>query len=243
MTTVVVEEQRNTVTISGDVVTVASVGIAGPAGADGADGAQGPQGTQGIQGEQGIQGIQGIGSIGVPVCPYIVGEYYDSALTSSPNPTTVGAIGRLEVYRHFAAASLRVDRMGVGVGTPVAGSFVRCMVYASGTDGWPAALVLQSPDIDTSVGGHREATVDFTFAAGTVYWLGTWQSAATSLRALPVVSIPPLRIHSTGDITYSTAVRQAFSFAGSPPNPWGFATSQLQPNHAPAVVRMRAAAL
>lgn len=173
------------------------------AGADGADGAFG----------------------GFPA--YVVGNYYDQAINGTTNVVAASATDRVELYPFRSAFDFKIDRIGFYITTGIAASNAKCLIYASGSDNWPDALILETGDIATTGAGFVEETVDHTFSKGVLYWIGRRTSANPSLRATSFAGCMPLGKTSTTTTTYLTMIRRSVTYATAAPDPWVFDSAEL----------------
>lgn len=247
-------------------------GPSGPAGSDGADGTPGTPGATGPTGPAGPPGADGAdapgdlllraeveeargwrGSLGDRLDTIsnfaspnaggvLVGAYYDAAFHGTAASTAGGAAGRLEIAPYYTSAGLRIDQIGVAVSTGVASATVRVLIYATGADGWPSDLLYESASLDCSSAGYKSVALDFTFEAGTQYWLGVHHSSTATLRAITQASLPNLGLGTSGAATgYTTMLRRTQTYASLAPTTWDAVSSaQMISNATMPSVRFRA---
>jgi hypothetical protein len=188
-------------------------------------------------GEAGADGAFG----GFPA--YVVGNYYDQAINGIGNAVLASAANRVELYPFRPAFDFKIDRIGLFATTGIAASNAKCLIYASGSDNWPDALILETGDISTATSStFTEATVDHTFSKGVLYWIGRRTSANPSLRATSFTGCMPLGKTSTTSTTYLTMIRRTVTYATAAPDPWVFDSADLT-NGSCTSMNMRAAAI
>lgn len=174
----------------------------------------------------------------------VVGRYYDNAFHSASGANLTGAVGRTDLSPYYTSVPLRIDEIGVLVGTAVAGALGRCCIYGSDANGWPDALLYEGPsNLDYSTTGFKAHSLDFTFESGRQYWLGHIHSSNAQLRSVPIASMVNLGISSGGATAYDTVLRRTLTFANPLPSSWGFISSDLASSNGTNSIRMRAAAL
>lgn len=172
----------------------------------------------------------------------VIGRYYDQALQASNGATSAGAANRVEMSPYITSQRLRIDEIGVAVSTAVAGSLMKCFIYASGASGWPDELVYEATtDLSGDATVFAAHTVDFTFDNGRKYWIGVRHSSTATLRAIINNSMANLGAVSANGSTYNTMLRDTLAYATPLPASWTFAEAQLAAG-SPTSIRMRAAA-
>ncbi len=173
----------------------------------------------------------------------VVGRYYDQALQASNGATSAGAADRVEMSPFITSQRLRIDQIGVAVSTAVAGSLMKCFIYASGANGWPDQLVYEAPtDLSGDATVYVAHSLDFSFDNGRKYWIGVRWTANTTIRAIPIASMGNLGLQSAAAAAYNTQLRDTIAFATPMPAIWTFAEAQLATGNPPSI-RMRAIAL
>lgn len=138
------------------------------------------------------------------------------------------------------ATTVTFNQLGVQVVTGNASTAVNIVVYASdATGGWPGTLLYSSGSVATT----SSSTYSFassslpTFTAGTLYWVGVLASGTS----------PNVRLWATSTGVHSGLetgiqnggehlIQQSGLTFASPPNPWGFAESQLVSGNPPVMV-------
>ena len=181
--------------------------------------------------------------IGAP----ITGRHYPiTGLPLALAPTTLaGAANRGDLSPWLCTRTITPAGLGVVVTTGVAAANLRVLVYASDADGWPTTLLWDSGSLTaTTSTQYREGTSGVpTFTKGVLYWLGVLHSSTATVRAVPLgaaVQIGGVGATATTANHGSIVRRTGLTFA-SPPNPWGFAASQVTNNIPPPAILVRAA--
>lgn len=174
----------------------------------------------------------------------IVGNYYDSAQNSTSAVNATAAADRVEMSPFITSNPLRIDQIGVLVNNAVASAVGKCFIYSSSTLGWPDQLLHEdSLDISFASTNYRSNTIDFTFEADRVYWLGVRNSSNPVIRHINTSSAYNFGCVSATSTEYFTVVRRTIAYATALPATWGFVTSDLVGGAAPPSIRIRAAAL
>lgn len=139
-------------------------------------------GGSGIAGVQNMLGnLQGTGSaFGIT-----------AALNASNNSTYATTATRLDVYPFIPNKSLVNCSLSINVTTLGAGVLSRVVIYGD-TNGFPGAKLYESADIDCSTTGTKTLLANFTFNAGTVYWLGLYSNGVTSLTGILSSALLPI---------------------------------------------------
>lgn len=172
----------------------------------------------------------------------VVGQYYDNSFQGTASSTLAGVANRLDLAPYYTSVDLPIDRLGVAVSTGVASAAGRACIYATGTDGWPAALLYYgSSDLDFSSTGMKEHTLTFTFLRGIQYWVGIHQSSTATLRSINVSSAVNLGLTSSTASNYATILRQSINYALGAPDPFVFTNGNRTANTTPPSIRFRAA--
>lgn len=234
---------------TGDTGPAGPTGPTGPAGADG--GGSGPDATDVIAEVTASRGgrstlpkrMDVMSSAASPnAVPVAIGRWYDGAFHAANPGTLAGAANRLDLGPFFTSQPLRVDRVAVAVSTAVASALAKIVIYNSNDDGVPDALIYESGDIDCSSTGGKEITVDITFEANRIYWLGTRHSSTATLRTIVSSSALNMGMSSSNSSTMLSCLRRTVTFASAAPDPWNFADSDAV-FATPPSVRMRARSL
>lgn len=174
--------------------------------------------------------------------PVAVGRWYDGAFHAANPGTLAGGANRVDLGPFFSSQPLRFDRVAISVSTAVASALAKIVIYDSSDDGVPNNLLYESGDIDCSTTGGKELTVDFTFEANRVYWLGTRHSSTATLRTIVSSSALNMGMTSSNASTMLSCLRRTLTYATAAPDPWGFLDSDAV-FATPPSVRMRARSL
>ena len=174
--------------------------------------------------------------------PVAIGRWYDGSFHAANPGTLAGAANRLDLGPFFTSQPLRIDRVAVAVSTAVASALAKIVIYNSNDDGVPDQLIYESGDLDCSTTGGKEATVDITFEANRIYWLGIRHSSTATLRTIVQSSALNMGMSSSNSSTMLSCLRRTVTYANAAPDPWAYADSD--PVFAtPPSVRMRARSL
>jgi hypothetical protein len=174
----------------------------------------------------------------------IIGQYYDNAFQATVSASLAGAVNRIDLAPFYTSQRLRIDQIGIGVVTAVAGSLAKVVIYSSDSNGWPDQLLFEgSSDLDCSTTGYKFHSLDFTFDSGRQYWLGVRFNSTQSIRSLALASAVNLGVNGSSGNTYFSTLRRTITYSNSAPSNWNFVTGDRAANVTPPSIRMRAAAL
>ena len=163
----------------------------------------------------------------VPWIPPAAGDY---ALTTSgaggaATGVLAGAAGRMDLFPFIQRDDITVDRLSVNVTTLIAAALGKIVLYAANATGRPAALILETGDLDFSTVGMKEATVAQTLRRGITYWIGIRHSSTAILSAWASTATPDLN----GGAPVTTArkvLRRTLAYATAAPGTWGYLASE-----------------
>lgn len=97
----------------------------------------------------------------------------------------------LYASRYDCTQDATFDAFGVEVTTAVASSTIRMGVYAAGSDGYPAALVMDMGTVDSSATGFRSFNpIDLDLTAGGYWIAGACSHAGVAVRAIASIAVP-----------------------------------------------------
>lgn len=170
-----------------------------------------------------------IGPVGGYPAPTGGARYYTQALTNAEilaGPIQTGAVSnRLIAVPYISVRAGTLDRIAVSVTTPGgAARRVRLAIYeaTSGTDLYPAGLIVDSGEIDVSTAGLKEITINVDLEADTLYWFAinsNASGASANFYAMrgnchfPILGWNP----ANASIDYAWALSHAY---GSHPDPF-----------------------
>jgi len=173
---------------------------------------------------------------------FVVGNYYDNGFRVTGSSSLGGAINRMELAPFMVSTPLRIDQIGVECTTPVASATGKCLIYTSGADGWPDALVYETATpLDFSGTGYKFEAVNILFDRDRVYWVGVRHSSTATLRAIGAAGALPIGLAASTGAAYFTTLRRTLAYATAAPNPWAFTSTDLTSNVNPTSIRMRSA--
>jgi hypothetical protein len=174
------------------------------------------------------------------VAAYIAGQYYDNSLHPATPTALTGAANQCDLTPYSSNIDLAIDRIGCGVSAAVAGALFKIVIYGSNASGWPDAKLYESGDLSAATAAFAEATLAFTFTAGTRYWMGIRKSSTAAFRAVPTSSALNLGLLSNNATTYATILRRTLTFATPAPANWAFVNGDRVANITPPSIRFRA---
>lgn len=179
---------------------------------------------------------------------FVSGNYYDGCMNGSTGSTLTASGDRIEMIPYYTSEELTIDQ--IGIQTTVAGGSgvsVKIVIYQSGSDGWPDAIVYESAEIAVDgATGFQSIAASFTFAAGVGYWVGCWyESGVGTFRGISKDSLRSLGPSGSAANTQYTMIRRTGltynPSSGTAPDPWTFTSSDLVANFIPPCVRFRKA--
>ncbi len=162
--------------------------------------------------------------------PWIAPAAGDYALTTSGAGGTAtgvlaGAAGRIDLFPFIPRDDITVDRLSVNVTTLIAAALGKIVLYAADATGRPAALILETGDLDFSTVGLKEATVAQTLRRGITYWIGIRHSSTAILSAWASTATPDLN-GGTPVTTARKVLRRTLAYATAAPGTWGYLASE-----------------
>jgi hypothetical protein len=151
-----------------------------------------------------ISGLKGIHVLTKPVR----NAYYNAMI--GVNQGTIGwGSGILYLSPFIPNYDLITNEMSIEVTTAAAGNNIKLLIY-SDQDGTPKTKLVESPAFDTSTLGLKTYTINFTFVAGTTYWVGhignSFSGAVRGLQQTAVIA----SVHNSASTPFN-----AFSFSTS----------------------------
>jgi hypothetical protein len=148
--------------------------------------------------------------------------------------TLAGGANRIDLYPYIPRADLAATGLAVNVTTAVASALGKIVVYASDANGRPAALILETGDLDFSTTGVKTATISQNLYAGRTLWLGIRHSSTATLSAWALTATPDLN----GEAPMTTArktLRRTLTYATAAPSTWGFVSTETSSAAATAI--------
>jgi hypothetical protein len=211
-------------------------GAQGPAGPQGVQGVTGTgtQGTTGIQGLTGAQGIQGPsggggGGGGLQGVHVLYGNLppswgFNAATNGISSTNVTPPASTLSVYPFSPNKTLINCALLVNVQTATAGVLGRVLIY-SDLNGFADTKLYESTDLNLSTTGDKTALANFTFNAGTTYWLGYYANGTATMRAINPTSLVPIGLTFAVSSPIVAWVRIGTAL-GTAPNPFVRNTQQ-----------------
>ena len=162
--------------------------------------------------------------------PWISPAAGDYALTTTgaggaATGVLAGVAGRMDLFPFIPRDDITIDRLSVNVTTLIAAALGKIVLYAADATGRPAALILETGDLDFSTVGLKEATVAQTLRRGITYWIGIRHSSTAILSAWASTASPDLN----GGAPVTTArkvLRRTLAYATAAPGTWGYLSSE-----------------
>ena len=173
-----------------------------------------------------------VGGIG-----YVTGQYYDGQGLMQAGANTALVADTLYASAFLAVNTKSFDRIGISVTTGAAGN-ARLGIYASTTDGWPGALILDAGTVDTSSIAGVEITISQSLTLGSLYWLALVANNTATIRHHSTATSVAAGLNTLTATSYSGRLQRAFVYAALP-NPWG--TPVVTSTSAAPSIRLRAA--
>jgi len=153
---------------------------------------------------------------------YISGNYFDGGVGGTTRTNIAGIADRVLVIPFVPGQDIAVDRAAIDVTTAVAAAESRIVIYDSdGAGGVPSTRLYDSAEQDCSTTGLKEVTLDFTFQAGKLYWVGVHNKSTATLRAIGVADLRPIGVIGTASGAVYTAYRVQSVFGTDSPDPFG----------------------
>jgi len=194
-------------------------------------GGGGTSGTSGTSGAAGTNGTSGTsGGAGSPTS----GSHFNQELTPgrSYNLATGGVYeqigiegGAIWAFPFTPGRNISISALTVDIFTTAAEGEIKLLAYTNNlAEGCPGSIVIQSTAISVASAGIKEYNVNYTFSAGTTYWLGIAGNASANgvqMRGISQYNAFPFGVpNSGGSSTIYTLARDYFSDFASLPNPF-----------------------
>ena len=171
--------------------------------------------------------------------PWIAPAAGDYALTTTgaggaATGVLAGAAGRMDLFPFIPRDDITIDRLSVNVTTLIAAALGKIVLYAIDSTGRPAALILETGDLDFSTVGLKEATVAQTLRRGITNWIGIRHSSTAILSAWASTATPDLN----GGAPVTTArkvLRRTLAYATAASGTWGCLASETNAGPSSAI--------
>ena len=221
--------------VTGGSGTSGTSGTSGAPGASGATGSNGSSGTSGAAGSAGSSGTSGTGGAGASVLgcthfayPVGTGLTYNLSLTSLYQETGTNAdyANRILAYpfvpgRNINITGLNMDFYNRNANTD---GRVKYLIYDNDDDKWlPKNLLVESTEITPASFTVVQYNVNYTFSAGTTYWLAiAFNSGVTTsfnfrgYQPQGMLTLGPPNQQDGYGIMYKMAVSNTISFPTIP---------------------------
>jgi hypothetical protein len=113
---------------------------------------------------------------------------FNAATNGIASTTITPSASTLSVYPFSPNKTLNNCALVINVATATAGVSGRVLIY-SDLNGFADAKLYESSDLDLSTTGDKTALANFTFNAGTTYWLGYYANGTATMRAINPTSL------------------------------------------------------
>jgi len=127
------------------------------------------------------------------------------------------------------ANNIRIQDLSIEVAQSFSGGLVQILVYSADANGLPDTKLIQSTNLDVSTSGTKTYISNYTFTAGTTYWIGLH----TNQSNVGVVSYDGSQIMSidatNAFIPNTTRTTSAYTFGSAPTTISGTTTSFNNP--------------
>jgi hypothetical protein len=110
------------------------------------------------------------------------GVYYSTNPLSGSGGTTTTAANNIDLFPFTPKNTISVDEFRIEVNTIVAGGLATILIFDD-LNGLPKNKLLESTNLDCSTSGMKTYTANYTFNAGTTYWLGVSVNANIGFRS------------------------------------------------------------
>ncbi len=154
-------------------------GTSGTSGTNGTSGSNGTSGTSGSNGTSGTAGTSGTSPAGGGSTGGVqfnrtlsAGLSYNTSITGVYEQFGVEG-GSIWCNPFIPGKNISISGMTVDMFNGTAGAEIKLLVYSHDVvNDAPSTLLVESTTIDVSSGGLKQYNVNYTFSAGTQYWLG-----------------------------------------------------------------------
>ncbi len=146
--------------------------------------------------------------------------------TSTTTGALAGAVGRFDIFPFSPRGDIVVNRLSVNCTAAVAAALCRVAIYAADDLGRPAALILESPDMDCALTGVKSAVVSITMRQGLTYWMGIRHSSTASVSTWPTSGTPDLN-GGAPSTAQRKVLRRTLAFATAAPANWEYVSTEL----------------
>jgi hypothetical protein len=162
------------------------------------------------------------------------GEFVANILTGTLT-TLASAADRQNIAPFISAVDLTIDQIGVSISTAVAGDACG-LIFDADASGRPTGLLAQGAVVSTATpAATRLGAVAFTFLAGKLYYVGTWTSAAPTLRCAQTYAHWAMTWTNAGTPARRSALQRTEAFGGTSTD-WVYGAAQHTTVNAPFVL-------
>lgn len=168
---------------------------------------------------------------------YLPGNYYDSAINTASSSTYRFSQDELIINPYYTNQRIRIDQIGIVVtgNTEISDCYI--VAYDTNFIGEPTNVLFISDNLNTTSSGYKAVSVDFTFGAFKMYYIGLYCSKRVSFRSLAVGQTIPLGLVTSTSTTYYSSLVRTIS---NTPDPYNIQAVYYS-NKKPISVRFRVA--
>jgi hypothetical protein len=130
-----------------------------------------------------------------------------SASLSAGNLVTIQQVPNLLIFSPFIPAhDIEITNLSIVVSASVLvpDSLSKILVYGNSATGTtPSGLLIESTDLDCSTAGRKIYNVNYTFKAGTIYWIGTISNSTQRLSCISALYLMAIGCNSSTGQVYT----------------------------------------
>jgi len=125
---------------------------------------------------------------------------------------TTGLANRIIIMPYIPANTFTCSSLYISVNTGVAGANARILIY-SNNNGTPGTKTYESVNLNCSTSGIKSVVTAQTFVAGTIYWIGVYNSITMPYNAFVSTSLIPIMFSASFPVTH---LQSAATFGSAP---------------------------
>ena len=124
---------------------------------------------------------------------------FDNSINATTAVTVAGVANQCDWMPFIPVRDVTIGSMGVEVTTSVSGAQINCGIYSDNGAGQPNAKLAEVTGLNGGGNGVRIAVLasNFTFTAGTLYWLAVAHTSTATLRAMPIGALMAIGLSNT----------------------------------------------
>jgi hypothetical protein len=132
--------------------------------------------------------------------------------TAAGLSATAGLANRISIMPYIPANTFTCSSLYISVNTGAAGAFSRILIY-SDNNGTPGTKTYESVNLNCSTSGIKSVVTAQTFVAGTIYWIGVYNSITITYSAFASTSLIPIMLNASFPLTH---LQSATTFGSAP---------------------------